>query len=452
MALTRLRMDELVNAWVGHRDTPFQLGLLAVFDAGPFARTDHGGGVDVQRVAQSLTERAGGIPQLARRVVWTRLGEGRPVWFDDPDDDPARHVTMTRLGPAVDLPTWAANRAVVPLDLDHPLWRVDVVGLDNERFAVLVVVHHVLVDGLAGVRLLLDLLDTAPDAVRLAIPATTGARPPLPTHRDLVVDRVRSWRRPRRAGVARSGHPAGHTRRAFAEYREAMSQLSAPLPRTSLPREVGPTRRMAVASGDLEALHRAARERGATVNDVVLAAVTDGLRDLLLARHDCAAGLFVRAIIPVALDPTGQAAGMIVVDLPVGDPEPARRLATIVERTTARKQRLRAGGGTGNGILGLPVPLARVVVPWARRRGSAHVHLSVTNVPGPATPLWLAGARLTRAVPVAPLVDLVGLTVGVLSHDGRLVVAVNADGSVADLNALGDGIEASLSRLSRLSG
>ena len=135
---------------------------------------------------------------------------------------------------------------------------------------------------------------------------------------------------------------------------------------------------------------------------------------------------------------------MMVVDMPVGEPDPARRLATIVERTSARKARLRATGGSGPHMLDLPIPVARILIPWARRRGSRMIDLSVTNVPGPAAPLWFAGARMVEALPIAPLVPLVGLTVAALSYDGRLVVTVNADGAVRDLDVLGDGIAPAL--------
>ena len=82
MVLTRLRMDELVNAWVSDENTPFQIALLGTFDAGPFRRPD--GTVDVPRIRRELTARAHRVPALGRRVVWTRLGEGRPVWAADP--------------------------------------------------------------------------------------------------------------------------------------------------------------------------------------------------------------------------------------------------------------------------------------------------------------------------------------------------------------------------------
>ncbi|HZB20923.1 MAG TPA: wax ester/triacylglycerol synthase domain-containing protein, partial [Blastococcus sp.] len=90
MPLTRLRMDELVNAWVADRCTPFQIALLGVFDATPFLGTD--GTLDVPRIRVELAARAHRVEALGRRVVWTRPGEGRPVWAADPAFDPARHV------------------------------------------------------------------------------------------------------------------------------------------------------------------------------------------------------------------------------------------------------------------------------------------------------------------------------------------------------------------------
>src|SRR6476469_9921672 len=73
VALTRLRMDELANAWVADECTPFQIALLGVFDATPFLLAD--GGLDVPRIRRELAVRARRVGILGRRVVWTRLGE-----------------------------------------------------------------------------------------------------------------------------------------------------------------------------------------------------------------------------------------------------------------------------------------------------------------------------------------------------------------------------------------
>ncbi len=440
MSLDRLRMDQLVNAWVGGRTTPFQMGLLAVFEPGPFAGAD--GSVDVDAVAREMSTRASGIPELRRRVLWTRFGEGRPVWVDD-DVDLAEHLVTSGLAPGQDLATWAANRTIYPLRRDRPLWRADVVAhLPEGRFAVLVVVHHLLVDGLAGMRLLASLLDGDADAPRSDPPPRSPN--PLPSHRELLCDNLRSRRRSRGRLRALCERPAPRARRAIAQYREATSDLSEALPKTSLPRVVGPSRRMSVATAPLQPLRAAAHAQRATINDLLLGAVTHGLRDLLTARGECRESLFVRTIVPVALDRSRQAASLMVVDLPVGEPDQTRALAAITERTRTRKARLRVARHTTPDLSTLPVPVARVFVPWARRRGSARIHLSVTNVPGPPAPLWFAGARLVDAVPVPPLVPLVGLTVAALSYNDRLTVAVNADGAVRDLDILRDGITTAL--------
>jgi len=66
--------------------------------------------------------------------------------------------------------------------------------------------------------------------------------------------------------------------------------------------------------------------------------------------------------------------------------------------------------------------------------------LAVTDVPGPRTPLWLAGARLLSAVPIAPLSTGVSLSVAALSYTDELTVSINADGAITDLDVLTDGV------------
>ena len=132
----------------------------------------------------------------------------------------------------------------------------------------------------------------------------------------------------------------------------------------------------------------------------------------------------------------------MLVDLPVAEPDPLRRLATIHATTARAKSRLYTGAANITEVIHLPIPLARVGMRWMRRFGGTRVNLFVTDVPGPPAPLWLAGARMLEAVPVAPLVQHVGLGVAALSYAGELAVSVHADGSVADLGLLADGMAA----------
>lgn len=434
MALERLRLDELAGTWVGDRCTPFHIGLLATFERDP-ARPD----ASLDAVRSEVAVRVARVPAFRRRVVWTRWGEGRPVWAEDPSFEAQRHVVPLRLPPGQSLPTWAANRTVLPLARDRPLWRIDVVdGLGDGRFALLVVVHHVFVDGLGGLMLLDALLDDGPEAVVVPVPDPEVA--PLPTHRDLVRDRLAAVRltlarRPRRRSTARRwGSGPAAAVRAFRQ------DFQGPVHATSLPRSIGPGRRLAVVSAPLRALRRAGHDLGVTLNDLLLAAVTEGLRDLLAARGDLVPEMVLRATVPVASG-SGQATGMFVVALPVSEPDPQVRLDRIHSVTAAAKARLARTGGRSSAVLHLPVPLARPAVRWGRRWGSSRLALGVSDVVGPTAPLWLAGARLVEAVPIAPLVPMVPLAVAALSYAGTLVVSVDADDSIRDLDVMARGIE-----------
>lgn len=444
--LARLRLDELVNAWVTDRNTPFQIALLGIFDPGPLLRQD--GTVDVPRIRKELAARARRLPTLGRRVVWTHVGEGRPLWAADPSFDAESHITSVPLPPGADLANWAASRVVRPLDANRPLWRAEVVdGLPDGQFAVLIVVHHVVADGHAGVAIAGSLLDTHPDAVVAEPPAP--AVPPLPSHRELLRRRMQEIGTAIIAPQAPTAGRLGRLRGGLGQIRAVLADVGTPEPATSLPREVGPGRTMAVVRQPLAELQRTGHQLGVTVNDLLLAAVTGGLRELLTARGDLGPGLVLRTTVPAATGRPGQVMGLLVVELPVGEPDPLRRLALISRSTSMGKARLRAARGDVFDVY-LPLPVARVVMRRARRYGSSRISLSVTDVPGPPVRLWLAGARLLAAVPVAPLVPLVPLSVAALSYAGELAVSVNADDTVSDLEVLADGMGRSFAALRNL--
>lgn len=430
----RLRLADLANLWAEGPTTPSQIALVAEFDATPLRAAD--GRLDVARIRTELARRTARVPALADRIRWTRAGEGRPAWVAAAGFDPATHITSVTLPAGADLAAWCADRIVVPLDRERPLWRAEIVdGLPDGRFGLLMVLHHVLADGLTGVAIAARLLDDSPDAVAVPGPVTVG---PPPAHRTL----VREARRARLRALARAvrgvpGLPAA-VRRTVRRVRDATGDVRVPAPVTSLPHRVGTGRRLAVVRFPLDAVRAAGRASGATVNDVLLAAVASGLRALFLARGERVDGLTPRVSMPVGAH--GHQAGMLLLDLPVGEPDPHHRLAAVHATTTRLKDRLRTGGGDVFDVLDLPGPLARLAVRWGRRHAARHINLFVTDVPGPPAPLWLAGARLLDAVPVAPLSADVPLGIAALSYAGTLAVAVHADAAVTDLDVLATGI------------
>jgi hypothetical protein len=231
------------------------------------------------------------------------------------------------------------------------------------------------------------------------------------------------------------------------QFRDASADLRTRTSETSLPRQVGSTRRLAVVRLPLDELRGTGHVLGATLNDLLLAAVTVGLRQFLSARGEAVERLRIRTSVPTYTGATGQTGGVMLVDLPVAESDLLRCLGLINRTTTRVKRRLHEGAPGLTDVLHLPIPLARLGMRWMRRFGGTRVSLFVTDVAGPPAPLWLAGARLLEAVPVAPLVQNVGLGIAALSYAGELVISVQADGSVTDLDLLADGIATSFTLL-----
>jgi diacylglycerol O-acyltransferase / wax synthase len=124
-------------------------------------------------------------------------------------------------------------------------------------------------------------------------------------------------------------------------------------PRTSLNRPIGPDRQLAVVRGRLEVAKQVAHAHHAKVNDVVLAAVAGGLRQLLASRGEPVEKLVLRVMAPISLhhEQPGQARGnqiaYMMVPLRLGESDPVRRLELIAAETAARKQQARPQSTSG---------------------------------------------------------------------------------------------------------
>jgi WS/DGAT/MGAT family acyltransferase len=220
-------------------------------------------------------------------------------------------------------------------------------------------------------------------------------------------------------------------------------------PRTSLNRPYSGERTIAVVRGRLDGAKRCVHAHQATVNDLVLAVVAGGLRELLSARGERVDGLVLLAAVPVSLhrEGSGQARGNLdggmVIPLPVGEPDPTARLRLIAAESRRRKRLPRPQLFSG--------PLAVVVVQKAMTRmvkRQRRVNVYVANVPGPPVPLYLAGAPLRQVFAVVPIMGNMGLGVGVLSYAGQLNLTTIADrDGFPDLDVFVTGMRRSLTEL-----
>jgi WS/DGAT/MGAT family acyltransferase len=211
---------------------------------------------------------------------------------------------------------------------------------------------------------------------------------------------------------------------------------------------VSPHRRWVHADVPLDPARTVKNQRSATLNDVVLAACTGALRDFLVEHGDSPDGRTLKAMVPVSLradhehgETMGNRVSMIVVDLPVHEPDPVRRLEMIHGITSDLKRSgLADGAQTIIELADKIPPFATPLTRFVTRR--IPMNLVITNIPGPPMPLYLLGARVLRTYPYVEVIDHEGLTIAVVSYEGQLSFGITSDRDVVpDLGRIAEGIE-----------
>ncbi len=435
--MERLTAQDMSSLWSDRLGWPQDIGALAILDA--TALTDADGGVRIDAVRREIDARLHLAPRFRQVVHVPPRGLGPPLWVDAPRFDINDHVGIEQVrapGDEEQLLQVIERLRRRPLDRGRPLWRMWLLpGLAGHRIGVFIKAHHAIADGMAGVVLLTKLLGEP------AAPAPAWRPAPPPSGLELVADNVsrrvaglrRFW-----SAAARPARLARRLRRLGPWVREVFGQR--PVPRTSFNRTIGPNRVSLLIRCDLATLRSAAHAHGATVNDVLLAAVTGGLRDLLRGRGDQVDGVVLRAVVPVALHKNpGQAKGNLdgamFVPLPVGTADPVRGLEQIAEQTTDRKRHHRPSGDVA---LRSPLIQRAFARHMARQRW---VNAYVANVPGPHDRLSLDGAPVLELFPVVPLIGNVSLGAGALSYAGQFNITVVADLDICpDAGVLAGGI------------
>lgn len=443
--------------------TPMHVGAVSIFEGRRLR--DANGWLDQERLARFVDARLAAVPRFRQKLAFVPLGQGRPLWVDDPHFNLLYHLRFSALpapGDPRGLTALVGRLMSQPLDRHRPLWELYVVdGLAGDRVALVWKTHHCMVDGVSGMELAAVLFDLDPEAPEPPPPAPWKPRP-APSEAVRLVDAwlERSEVEQHHRHTLRAALRA--PREAFAKLEEVLGGMGSLMggglaPRSSLNVPIGPHRRYQAVRIGLERAKAIKNALGGTVNDVVLVAVTGALRALFLARGEAVTGVELHTLVPVSVRSPGEAGELgnrvsaLVVALPLGEKDPRRRLAAVIERMAELKKSHEVVGAEMLTRFSGFAPATLLQQAARLQSAQRFVNLVVTNVPGPQLPLFLLGARLLEVYPCVPLAPNLAMSVAVVSYDGALGFGLMGDwDAMADLAELGAHLERAFGELEAL--
>ncbi|MEP6634370.1 MAG: wax ester/triacylglycerol synthase family O-acyltransferase [Luteimonas sp.] len=382
--------------------------------------------------------------RFRQKAVDTAAGAS---WRDDEHFDLDWHVQPAALPGRGDkrisekqaLERYVSQLASSPLDKSKPLWQFHLVEHYQGGSALVARIHHSYADGIALVQVLLSLTDTMRQPGKTALAKTwlqqdgakvarrVGAVERYAKLGGKVLEKgIEMYRDPTFAGVlAKEGGEIA---------RELVHALALPDDPPSLLRgKLGIAKRVAWAEPlDLDEVKAVGRACDCTVNDVLMAAAAGALRDYMLERGEAnLSGMTLRATVPVNLRPLehakklGNHFGLVFLDLPVGEPNPIRRVERVAECMNQLKKSRQAIVAYGLlAALGMaPQPLQELALELFSRKATT----VATNVPGPQQPLYLGGCTVREMMFWVPQTGSIGIGISILSYNGHVHFGLIAD-------------------------
>jgi len=464
------RLSALDASFLGLEDerTSMHVGAVVICDAGPLATED--GGIDFEKLCRFFRASLAIKERYRQRVEWIP-GLGHPVWVDDEHFNiyyHVRHAALPRPGDERQLKRLAGRIFSQRLDRTRPLWEAWVVeGLSDDRFALIVKIHHAMIDGVAGVDLMTSLFRGTTDD---SIPEVTIPPPrPRPTTTELlraeldhrargsrdVLDKVR--------GALRDPKGWWEGARDTAEgIASTLVSGLAPASKSPInPKRIGPNRRFDFAQFELARVKAVKTALDCKLNDVVLATACGALTRFFSRRNvDLSQLIDFRALVPVNVRKKGEhgAGGnkvaMMLANLPVTEQDPRRRIERICEIMGYLKTKShQVEGSTVLEELAdkTAAGLVKEVFKLAGRQRTYNV--VITNVPGPPFPMYLLGGRIRELYPLVPLISTQALGLALFSYAGSLLWGLNADWQeMPDLHLFVDDLHAAFDELEQLAG
>ncbi len=414
--------------------------LIHIYDQS----TAPGGKVRFKSILEHIGARLHLAPVFRQRLLRLPFEIDYPYWVEDEHFDleyHVRHIALPKPGDWRQFCIQVSRLHARPLDLGRPLWEVYVIeGLDAfldlpaGSFALITKTHHAAIDIEHGNELTMLLHDTTSETAPPAPPAPWfPARPP---------GLVGLWARGALRSIVWPLRLAGPLARAIR--RAAPAAMSIASDALLHPQRMPPARFNAIVSP-----HRVFETRrfpleefreiralvpGASVNDAVLAVCGGALRGYLQS-HEELPPASLAALAPISVRdadaPARAELSWLRVTLGTDVPDPVERLRVIQQQTASSEAMSQAVGARELTDIEQHAPAATLALTskllsraaFGTGQRAPLANCTITNVPGPAVPQYLIGARMTYFSAIMPIMDGMGLVFAVTSYDGKIIVS-----------------------------
>jgi diacylglycerol O-acyltransferase len=408
--------------WLETRNQPMHVAGLNIYTP-PVASGPH----FVQEMLQMWGEHIKALPPFNLRPV---LRMGLWYWEEDKEfelDYHLRHVALPQPGRIRELLAMVSRVHGNLMDRNRPLWEAYVIeGLPGGRFATYIKIHHALIDGITGAKMMANSLAPSPDENKPPMWAQNHQRnhpaARKERHAPGLLEQISALTKAGREFLPGIGTGIADMVRSGLEETAAAMPFQAPPSAFNV--EISGSRRFAAQSYSLARLKRIGDAAGATVNDVTLAICASALRAHLMRENQLPKKPLV-AMVPVSLhgetSEGGNQVSLLLANLATDIADPVKRLQRIVQGTSEAKKKLSSMPRLQKMAHGMtsisPMGVGMVV-------GTAKTHpqfnVVISNVPGPRDTLYLNGARLDEVYPVSIATNYLALNITIQGYGDNL--------------------------------
>ena len=427
------------------RHASLAIGAVAVLEGPP---------PDMESFVSTIDERVRRIPRCTQVLRSHPFDLSAPEWVHDQAFDVRHHVRRAAVAqPGDDAAMYrvVADLMERRLDRDRPLWECWLVeGLANERWALVIKVHHSVADGIAASTMISAMCDG--ESVE-DIPDLLSNDPSDHNHgRSLPNLNPLSW-------LTGAWNASLGTARSAWRVTSGAAEIASGILYPTSQGMTGPLtgmRRYAAARVSLADVRSICHRFDVTVNDVALAAIADSFREAMLRRGEKIRPDSLRTLVPVSLRkpdelniPDNRVSVMLPL-LPVELADPLQRLRAVHERMTQSKSSGQSQAGSIMISVSnlLPFALTAWTVRLLTRLPQRGVVTVATNVPGPRERVTVMGRTVHSLMPIPPIAVHLQLGIAITSYADELTFGVIGDfDAVVNPDELAAGIDAGIKRL-----